>query len=192
MYDLLYRDGSSRFDANGDGPERERVGRHDYLPFGEEIAANTGGRDGTFGTQDFVNQKFTGQERIGNRTGFLPGAIFQRRAGTFNSPIPGTLARDLFNPQSWNAYTYAYNNPLTLIDPSGASPLDWFDPSPDDPCADDPFICGGPGFPDPDFLSPWPPEQPQAPPPPPPPPASIVIPHTGGSLMPKDNRNHPQ
>jgi hypothetical protein len=39
------------------------VARHDYLPFGEEIAANTGGRDSTFGTQDFVNQKFTGKER---------------------------------------------------------------------------------------------------------------------------------
>ena len=31
------------------------VGRHDYLPFGEEIAANTGGRNGLFGTQDFRN-----------------------------------------------------------------------------------------------------------------------------------------
>lgn len=39
------------------------VGRHDYIPFGEEIAANSGGRDSTFGIQDFVNQKFTGKER---------------------------------------------------------------------------------------------------------------------------------
>jgi YD repeat-containing protein len=36
------------------------VSRHDYIPFGEEIQANSGGRDSTFGTHDFVNQKFTG------------------------------------------------------------------------------------------------------------------------------------
>lgn len=65
--------------------------------------------------------------------------------------------------------------------PSGTSPQDWFGPPPDDPCADDPFICGYPGFPDPNFPLPWPPEQPQQQPPPsPPPPAPIVIPHTGG------------
>jgi YD repeat-containing protein len=45
--------GSTRLvtDENGN-----TVSRHDYIPFGEEIAANSGGRDGTFGTQDFVNQ----------------------------------------------------------------------------------------------------------------------------------------
>jgi RHS repeat-associated protein len=156
------------------------VGRHDYLPFGEEIAANTGGRNGLFGTQDFVNQKFTGQERD-SETGldFFQARYFSAALGRFNSPDPSNAGASLFNPQSWNGYTYVTNNPLTLIDPSGASPLDWFDPSPDDPCADDPFICGGSGFPYPDFPSPWPSEQPQLPPPPPPP-APIVIPHTAG------------
>jgi RHS repeat-associated protein len=159
------------------------VARHDYLPFGEEIAANTGGRDGTFGTQDFVNQKFTGQERD-SETGldFFQARYFSAALGRFNSPDPSNAGANLFNPQSWNAYTYAFNNPLTLIDPSGTSPFDGFNPSPDDPCADDPFICGDPGFPYPDFPSPWPSEQPQPqPPPPPPPPAPIVIPHSGGS-----------
>ena len=169
--------GSTRLvtDQNGN-----TVGRHDYVPFGEEIAANSGGRDGTFGTSDFVNQKFTGQERD-SETGldFFQARYFSAALGRFNSPDPGNAGANLFNPQSWNGYTYVTNNPLTLIDPSGTSPFDWFDPSPDDPCADDPFICGYPGFPD--FPFPWPSEQPQPqPPPPPPPPAPIVIPHTGG------------
>src|SRR6185437_8117882 len=171
--------GSTRLvtDQNGN-----TVGRHDYVPFGEEIAANSGGRDGTFGTSDFVNQKFTGQERD-SETGldFFQARYFSAALGRFNSPDPGNAGANLFNPQSWNAYTYAFNNPLTLIDPSGTSPFDGFNPSPDDPCADDPFICGDPGFPDPNFPFPWPSEQPQPqPPPPPPPPAPIVIPHTGG------------
>ena len=41
--------GSTRLvtDENGN-----TVSRHDYIPFGEEMQANSGGRDGTFGTQD--------------------------------------------------------------------------------------------------------------------------------------------
>jgi RHS repeat-associated protein len=157
------------------------VGRHDYVPFGEEIAANSGGRDSTFGTSDFVNQKFTGQERDAE-TGldFFQARYFSAALGRFNSPDPGNAGANLFNPQSWNGYSYVNNNPLTLIDPSGTSPFDGFNPSPDDPCADDPFICGYPGFPD--FPFPWPSEQRQPPPPPPPPPpAPIEIPHSGGS-----------
>jgi RHS repeat-associated protein len=96
------------------------VGRHDYLPFGEEIAANTGGRNSNFGTQDFVNQKFTSQERDGE-TGldFFQARYFSAALGRFNSPDPGNAGASLFNPQSWNAYTYVRNNPLVLIDPTG-------------------------------------------------------------------------
>jgi hypothetical protein len=39
------------------------VARHDYLPFGEEIAGGTAGRNGQWGPFDNVNQKFTGQIR---------------------------------------------------------------------------------------------------------------------------------
>jgi len=62
------------------------VGRHDYLPFGEEIAANTGGRSGLFGTQDFVNQKFTGQERDAE-TGldFFQARYYSAALGRFNT-----------------------------------------------------------------------------------------------------------
>ena len=39
------------------------VGRHDDLPFGEELPGNTAGRNGNFGTPDSVHQRYTGQER---------------------------------------------------------------------------------------------------------------------------------
>jgi RHS repeat-associated protein len=46
-------------DANADV-----VGRHDYLPFGDEIPAGVAGRSSQFGPYvDNVNQKFTGQYR---------------------------------------------------------------------------------------------------------------------------------
>ena len=96
------------------------VGRHDYLPFGEEIAANTGGRNGAFGTQDFVNQKFTGQERD-SETGldFFQARYFSPALGRFASPDTPLLDQDPRNPQSWNLYTYVRNNSLNLIDPDG-------------------------------------------------------------------------
>ena len=40
------------------------VGRHDFLPFGEELSASTAGRTSQWGPgSDTVNQKFTGQIR---------------------------------------------------------------------------------------------------------------------------------
>jgi hypothetical protein len=45
------------------------VKRHDYLPFGEELLAGTGGRTATQGySGDSVRQKFTQKERD-NETG---------------------------------------------------------------------------------------------------------------------------
>jgi RHS repeat-associated protein len=96
------------------------VARHDYLPFGEEIAANTGGRDGTFGTQDFVNQKFTGQERdVETGLDFFQARYFSAALGRFASPDTPLLNQDPSNPQSWNLYTYVRNNPLNFVDPDG-------------------------------------------------------------------------
>jgi RHS repeat-associated protein len=117
------------------------VGRHDYLPFGEEIAANTGGRNSNFGTQDFVNQKFTGQERD-SETGldFFQARYFSAALGRFNSPDPENAGASLFNPQSWNAYTYVYNNPLSLVDPTGLTTCD----ENGDNCHDTITVPGGP------------------------------------------------
>jgi RHS repeat-associated protein len=96
------------------------VGRHDYLPFGEEIAANTGGRNSNFGTQDFVNQKFTAKERDSEtQLDFFQARYFSAAQGRFLGPDPGNAGASLTDPQSWNGYAYVRNSPLTLVDPSG-------------------------------------------------------------------------
>lgn len=53
--------GSTRLVTDGSGRVK---GRHDYLPFGEEIAAGQAGRGAQWGPgNDSINQKFTGKER---------------------------------------------------------------------------------------------------------------------------------
>src|SRR5205814_7028997 len=52
------------FDQSG---SLSTVSRHDYLPFGEELSAGTGGRTTAqgYGASDGVRQHFTQQERDG-------------------------------------------------------------------------------------------------------------------------------
>jgi RHS repeat-associated protein len=46
--------------------------------------------------------------------------------GRWMSPDPGGLkVVNLSNPQTWNMYAYATNNPTTLTDPSGLNPFPW-------------------------------------------------------------------
>ncbi len=101
------------------------VSRHDYIPFGEEIQANSGGRDGTFGTQDFVNQKFTGKERD-QETGldFFGARYMSSALGRFTSPDVPLADQWEKDPQSWNLYSYVRNNPLRTIDPTGRKCVD--------------------------------------------------------------------
>jgi RHS repeat-associated protein len=39
--------------------------------------------------------------------------------GRFMSPDPGNIGVNRLNLQSWNAYSYSLNNPLSLTDPTG-------------------------------------------------------------------------
>ena len=99
------------------------IGRHDFFPFGEEIGANSAGRNGTWGPNtDNVYQRFTGQERD-QETGldFLQARYYGAGPGRFLSPDPGNAGSDPANPQSWNGYGYVVNNPLVYVDPNGDS-----------------------------------------------------------------------
>ena len=96
-------------------------GRHDFLPFGYEIPAGVAGRTtGVWGGPDYLSAKFTGQERD-TESGFdnFPARYMASVQGRFMSVDPGNAGADLGNPQSWNGYGYALNNPIALIDPSG-------------------------------------------------------------------------
>jgi RHS repeat-associated protein len=95
--------------------------RHDYLPFGEELFAGTGGRtiaQGYIG--DSVRQKFTSYEADAE-TGlnFAQARYHSSIQGRFSSADPTMLSVDIGAPQSLNRYSYVMNDPLSWIDPSG-------------------------------------------------------------------------
>ena len=97
------------------------VKRHDYLPFGEELVAGIGGR--TIG-QGYVGDnnrfKFTTYERDAE-TGldYAQARYYASTQGRFTSVDPHNAGAYPDYPQSWNAYTYARNNPLLYVDPDG-------------------------------------------------------------------------
>ena len=97
------------------------VGRHDYAPFGVEIAAGTDGRTGSaWGATTDVSLRFTGQLRD-TETGedYFNARFLYAGLGRFLSADPGNAGADITNPQSWNGYGYVLGNPLKLTDRSG-------------------------------------------------------------------------
>jgi RHS repeat-associated protein len=100
------------------------VARHDYTPFGEEIPAGYAERGTEWGGYDRVNQKFTAKERD-QETGLdYFGARYMSSAqGRFTTVDPVMATASLFDPQSWNAYSYTLNNPLKYVDKDGHVPI---------------------------------------------------------------------
>ena len=91
------------------------VGRHDYVPYGEEIFSGTGGRSGNgFGSDATVAQMFTGQARDGGTAvlDYFNARHLSAVLGSFTQPDPGNAGADITRPQSWNAYGYVLGNPL--------------------------------------------------------------------------------
>jgi RHS repeat-associated protein len=114
--------GSARAITNASGSV---VSRHDYMPFGEELCAGTGGRTAGMGFcagGDTNRKKFTGYERDAE-TGldFAQARYFSSTEGRFTSA--DSLLGSLVNPQSLNRYAYVLNNPLNSTDPSGHLPV---------------------------------------------------------------------
>ena len=100
---------------------RANVKRHDYLPFGEELFAGTGGRTVALGyAGDGVRQQFTAYERDAESGLDFAGARFYASVqGRFTSVDPLMASASAANPQTFNRYSYVTNSPLTQIDPSG-------------------------------------------------------------------------
>ena len=97
------------------------VKRHDYLPFGEELLAPTGGRTSGQGYGgDGVRQQFTGQERD-SETGldYFLARYYSSSQGRFVSVDPLAASAHAAHPQTWNRYSYVLNNPLKHTDPTG-------------------------------------------------------------------------
>lgn len=101
------------------------IKRHDYLPFGEELFAGTGGRATTQGfpanqAAESIRQQFTGYERDSD-TGldYTHARYYANSQGRFTSPDPFAASAKLTDPQTLNRYTYVHNNPLVFTDPTG-------------------------------------------------------------------------
>ena len=123
--------GSTRL-LTGAGPTV--ISRHDYLPFGDEVDGSRY-RAGISGytipaSPGPSRQKFTGKERD-NESGldYFGARYYSGPQGRFTSVDPYNPIVDsedeeqfqayLSQPQNWNRYTYAWNNPLKYYDPTG-------------------------------------------------------------------------
>ena len=101
-------------------------GRHDYLPFGEELFAGVGARTTGQGyaetTQvDGQRKQFDGYERD-SETGldYAQYRYYASAQGRFTSVDPIFIStKRLTDPQAINLYAYTRNNPLKFIDPDG-------------------------------------------------------------------------
>lgn len=119
-YVLTDVQGSTRALLNSSGAV---LARHDYLPYGEEIVAGIGLRTSGqgFGATDTNRQKYGLTERD-DTTGLdhTWWRKYENRSGRWTSPDP--LRGRIDNPQSFNAYTYAANDPVNFVDPTGLDP----------------------------------------------------------------------
>jgi RHS repeat-associated protein len=100
------------------------------MPFGEEIASGTGGRNSAqgYGGQDSIRQKFTAYERdTESGLDFAQARYYSSAHGRFTSTDPLASSASAGDPQSWNRYAYSYNNPLRYTDPSGMVAGDYYD-----------------------------------------------------------------
>jgi RHS repeat-associated protein len=83
----------------------------DYYPFGGERLVSTGANN---------HYKFTGKERDSESGLDNFGARYDSSSmGRFMTPDPLLNSGRPWNPQTWNRYAYARNNPLNIIDPTG-------------------------------------------------------------------------
>ena len=92
------------------------VERKDYYPFGLQMP----GRTLTQGPP--ADEDFTGHE-LDDETGLhYAGARYYMSAlGRWGTPDP--LADDF---PAWSPYNYVQNNPISLLDPDGQAPMDWY------------------------------------------------------------------
>jgi RHS repeat-associated protein len=104
------------------------VERADYLPFGEQILVSHGSARYTiqndqsgYGLDSDVKVRFTGKERDAE-TGldYFLARYLSSGQGRFTSPDPIFFQKEMLaDPQRWNLYVYARNNPLLFVDPKG-------------------------------------------------------------------------
>ena len=93
-----------------------RIQHHEYSAFGRDRFTESS-------TAFPVTRRYTGQP-LDDETGlyYYGFRYYDPQLARFIQP--DTITSDLFNPQSWNRYSYTHNNPLRYTDPSGHEPED--------------------------------------------------------------------
>lgn len=89
------------------------IARYDYLPFGERWDP----------PQNPDSRRFAGKE-LDVETGldYFGARYYLSPSGRFTTVDPLLdIDSALVNPQLWNRYAYALNNPLSFVDPTGAA-----------------------------------------------------------------------
>jgi RHS repeat-associated protein len=94
-----------------------RLGTHDYLPFGAELAA-------TLRETPEETHKFTGHERDTDGTvytlDYMHARYYGAEWGRFLAVDPILRQQRAMNaPQEWNRYSYVLNSPVRYNDPTG-------------------------------------------------------------------------
>ena len=116
--------GSPRINTDANGAV---AARHDYRPFGEQIASSQRHVDLGY-ADDTVRKQFTGYERDKEtELDFAEARNYSSVWGRFVTTDPSSKSIQPGIPQTWNRYSYCYNNPLNLVDKNGKWPTKWHD-----------------------------------------------------------------
>jgi RHS repeat-associated protein len=96
------------------------VSNHNYYPFGSEM-------DLTPQESPTEAMKFTGHERdivagSNHSVDYMHARYYNGNLGRFLATDPSRVGVALQNPQSWNRYAYAQNNPVRYVDTNGRWP----------------------------------------------------------------------
>jgi RHS repeat-associated protein len=97
-------------------------GRHDFLPYGEEVDVAIGSRNTVpgYSATDSLRQKFTAKERdLETGFDFFKARYYASKYGRFTSIDPLDASAKQTEPDTWNRYVYVTNNPLRFIDQDG-------------------------------------------------------------------------
>lgn len=101
--------------------------RRSYAPWGakRDFTPKLGKKDANFQvSSDYTNLGFTGHQDIQELSStslvHMKGRVYDAELGSFLSPDP--IIHDHMGPDGYNRYSYVYNNPLKLTDPSGYAP----------------------------------------------------------------------
>lgn len=112
--------GSPRITTDQNG---SAISRRDFLPYGEEIFSPQRTASLNY-TADNIRQKFTAYERDNeSNLDYAKARMYGYNHGRFTSPDPARmLGARMADPQHWNLYVYARNNPLLMVDITGEFP----------------------------------------------------------------------